>query len=363
MHPQIRAKYCRYAVMMILLITSICSIRTVQAESPSDQTHGILQDSLSITEIDHEIERIEQEQIQLKSKQDMLNDQLAVKQNEIGTYQKQAGTVLRAYYMGQRESLLSILFTAHNLDELYTLLDYMQLLMEHDQNVLAKYKQEYTELTKTKEQLAATSAELSTSRSNLLKQRERIVLLQQGLDQKIAASSDPEKMKQLIEQLTTYWNNTGFKEVERYFQALDAAMEDFPEFIQKNNQSIIIKGNKYSIEIKDDDLNAYLRSKNELFTHFALQFEDGKMLASGRQDNLELTLEGHYTVEEKPENSILYHVDKLIFNGYELPDTTRASLESKFDLAFYPGQVISFLKATDVELKEGILKVTLQLTL
>jgi hypothetical protein len=56
-------------------------------------------------------------------------------------------------------------------------------------------------------------------------------------------------------------------------------------------------------------------------------------------------------------------VDDLLFNGFTLPDTTRAALEKEFDLGFYPGLMISFLKAKEVEIKDGELIIRLTLSL
>ncbi|MEC0179871.1 hypothetical protein P4H83_33950, partial [Paenibacillus favisporus] len=76
-----------------------------------------------------------------------------------------------------------------------------------------------------------------------------------------------------------------------------------------------------------------------------------------------LQVQGHYSVEEQPQNSIMFHVDKLVFNGYELPDTTCRQMEEEFDLGFYPQQIVSFVKATEVKSTDKNLHVTLKLSM
>jgi hypothetical protein len=58
----------------------------------------------------------------------------------------------------------------------------------------------------------------------------------------------------------------------------------------------------------------------------------------------------------------MFHVDHVVFNGLELPDTTRQALEEDFDLGFYPQKIVSFLHATEVSSADGILHVKLSLS-
>lgn len=84
-------------------------------------------------------------------------------------------------------------------------------------------------------------------------------------------------------------------------------------------------------------------------------------MVEGQQGTMKLRVEGHYTLENEPKNAILFHVDRLVFNGLELPDTTRNKLEKDFDLGFYPQQLISYVKATEVRTLAGMLEVKLEL--
>jgi len=56
-------------------------------------------------------------------------------------------------------------------------------------------------------------------------------------------------------------------------------------------------------------------------------------------------------------------VDHLLFNGLELPDTTRQALEKEFDLGFYPAKLVSFIQATSVKIEDGTLEVKLKMSL
>ncbi len=166
-----------------------------------------------------------------------------------------------------------------------------------------------------------------------------------------------------MKELTSYWETAGLDEVKQYFRALSKAMKKLPDFVQNNKQLLEIKGFQYTIRVPEDDLNSFLREQNDIFNNFSFDFIDGKVIAQGKRENMEIKITGHYTIENDPKNAILFHVDELLFNGFSLPDTTRRALEEEFDLGFYPDLIVSFLKANSVEMKDGELTIKLNLKL
>ncbi|MDO7905424.1 hypothetical protein Q5741_03235 [Paenibacillus sp. JX-17] len=347
----------------LLLGLSALTSGALYAEQSPEEVRRILQDSLSIVEIDHEIERIDTEQSKLQSQLAGLRTSLAQQEQDIKEHREKAGRVMRSYYMGERDTLLNLLFKAKSLTQMLTLYDYYQIIISNDQAVLHDYQERYRSMTATQTKLVRASDELSRVKNSLIEQRARVAALQQQVDDHVALSSDPEAIRRMIGELTQYWENVGLHEVKRYFEALASAMQGLPNFIQQQPGAIETNGRNYTIRIEEDAFNDYLRAQNELFQHFAFHFSSEGITASGQQGNLQLSIQGHYTVENDPQNAILFHVDKLIFNQLELPDTTRQTMEEQFDLGFYPEQLISFLKATSVSTSDKELKVELQLSL
>lgn len=323
----------------------------------------LLQKSLSIVEIDHEIERITNRQEQTQIEIDKLQAEMKAKEEQIETRRERAGVIIRSYYMGERDNLFTILFSAKSLSNLIELYGFYDMIMDQDKTVLDAYQSEYQTIKDTKRKLERSNNQLAIIKDNLIKQRERVLALQKELDSGVAGSSDPEAMKKLIKEFTAYWDNVGIYEVKRYFSALSSAMDDLPEFVQSKKGAIRTNGTTYNIEVNENDLNEFLRNKNEIFKNFAFHFKDGKIIAEGKSGSLSLQVEGHYSIENEPQNSILFHVDKLVFNGLELPDTTCSQLENEFDLGFYPQQIVSFVKATDVTSTDQVLHVTLKLSM
>ncbi|MBY0022558.1 phage regulator Rha-like protein [Paenibacillus jamilae] len=359
MNKRIKIAICTLLVL-IMMLTSIY-VRPILAAPPPEENQ-ILQDSLSIVEIDHEIERISQEQQALLQRQQELRSSLADQQEQMNLQRKRAGSVLRSYYMGERDKLLSVVLGAKSIKQLLSLYDYYLLLISHDQDVLQEYESNYQFMRKTEQQVAQATTELGTVKTNLLAQRKRILQLQSRVDDGINASDNPDTLRKLIGEMTAYWENVGVYEVNKHFKALAQAMQDLPQFIQQQQGAMITNGKIITISIREEEFNRFLKSENELFNHFNFSFVQDQIVVEGQQGTMKLRVEGHYTVENEPKNAILFHVDRLVFNGLELPDTTRNKLEEDFDLGFYPQQLISYVKATEVHALKGILEVKLELS-
>lgn len=336
---------------------------TIYATPISEMDLKVMEQSLSIIELDREIHKITIQQQEANTKAAELTEQLAEKSHRIENSRDRAGKVIAAYYMGERESLLTALLSADSLSDFFTVLDYYQLISERNQDILNTYTMEYSDLKATKEELNHTSRELENMKQRLIQQRDRLVTLQESVESSIRTSADPEKLRQMIQELTNYWKSVGFYEVRRYFKALSQAMANFPEYLQQYDDSLSSVKGGYTLTIRQEELNQFLRSQNQLLSDMTFEFSNQRMIVQGSREELKLGLEGHYTIESKPQNALIFHIDKLVFNGIELPDTTRNELEQEFDLGFYPQQLVPFIEATEVVISDGEMTVKLKLSL
>lgn len=353
----------RYILISLTIVFWLSTPLKLLAAPLTNEELQILTDSLSIFEIDREIARIEDQQSETQQSITLLTKQLIGKNEQIKSSQDAAGKRIAAYYMGERESMLSALLSADSIHDFFVILDYYQIIAERDHYILDTYKTEYASIKKTKDQLDNLQSNLSTMKSKLQEQRERVAALQLSVDGSLNASLDPERLKVLIEEMTLYWENVGLYEVRRYFRALANAMSEFSDFFQQYQSSLTSSKGGYTVVIQEADLNKFLHTKNELLTNMAFQFEEGKIIAQGSRDGINLRLEGHYTLETEPVNCIVFHVDRLVFNGLELPDTTRKELENDFDLGFYPKKIVPFVEATEATIQKGTLTIQLKLAL
>lgn len=335
----------------------------MHATAVGEQTRKVLEDSLSIIEIDQEIKRIEVQQTEAQNRQQSLQKQLYRQREQIQWQRERAGAVVQSYYMGDRGQLLTVLLSARNIHQVLTLLDYYELIISHDQDVLTAYQQKYSLISTLEQQTANTAVELQQVKDKLLAQRSRVAALKERVNNQLHDSSDAQTLKRLIEEMTSYWENVGLYEVRRYFKAITAALQGLPQFIREQPDAIVSDGKTYTITIQQHKFNEFLQTKDDIFKQSGFIFVQDGVIVQGTTGTLNLWIKGHYTVENTPKNAIVFHVDRLVFNGLELPDTTRHELEKQFDLNFYPQMLLSYIKATGVATEPGQLKVQLELNL
>lgn len=328
----------------------------------NEETLRLLEQSLSSAEIEREIDRISAEQKVLEKKVDQLQEQAAAKETAIADQRERAGAIIRSYYMGDRDGLLNALLSAKSIGRMIALFDYYEIIIGRDQDILSQYEEQYKDMKGTLTALLRSRKELTELKTALMEQKTRVAALNEEIEGGIRASSDPESMSLLLQEFTKYWENIGIHEVKTYFKALSSAMNHLPQFVQKHDGILTRKGMTYNLALKEEDLNEFLVSQNELFKDFAFHFNNNQVTASGTSGGLTLTLTGHYTIQDEPVSGLMFHVDNVVFNGLELPDSTRQSLEEEFDLGFYPEKIVSFLHATEVESREGVLYVKLSIS-
>lgn len=328
----------------------------------NEETRKLLEQTLSSAEIEREIIRITADQQALEQKVERLNEQALEKKSAIADQQERAGAIVRSYYMGDRDGLLAAFLSAKSISRVLALFDYYQIIIGNDRDILSQYEDQYKDLKTTLQNTQRSSRELTRLRTALEEQKIRVAALNKEIEGGIKSSSDPDNMSALLKEFTLYWENIGLHEVQTYFKALASAMNKLPQFVQNREGVLTRKGMTYELNLKEEDLNEFLQSQNKLFKDFAFRFNDGAITATGKSGALALSLTGHYTIQQEPINGLIFQVDHIVFNGLELPDTTRKTLEEEFDLGFYPGKIVSFLRATEVDSKEGILQVKLSIS-
>ena len=331
------------------------------AEPIPEETRRLLEKSLSVVEIDREIERISGLRQKTQTEIEQSEQLLARQEIAIAAQREKAGEVLRAYYMGRKDFVMASLLNAASLPELLKTWELMDLLISSDRKTLNQFAAQYAALKDGYQSLQQDKAELADVENNLRSQRERLLALQDEIDRALSSSSDEAHLRQMMAELTAYWNNVGLFEVKRQFRALADAMQHLPEWIQKHPETMQTKGLKTKLTLTDEQLNDFLRGRSDDFKRLTIRFEQDRMVLEGNNGDLQVAIGGHYSLQEEPENAIIFHVDSLIFNGLSLPDTTRADLEREFDLGFYPQQLIKFVKAQSVAIEPGRLIVELKI--
>lgn len=322
----------------------------------------LLQQSLSITELDQHLARLAMQQKKATIERQQLEKKLHAQSLTCKQQQKHIDRILRTYYTGEYELISQFIMVTQQHHDLFLLLDYISLLFQTNQNILTAYRSQLQALHQLHQQHTQIETKLSALRSQLFQQRYHLMKMQRQLHTDIHASRQPQAMKKAIKNFTLYWKQVGIHEVQLYARSLAKAMEKLPDFITQSG-SVRIKNNHYTITIQEDQLNQFLRQQDPIFTTCSFRFEDGYMIIEGGRAGTKICIKGYYSIEAKPKNHILFHITQLLLNHIALPTSTRTQLEQKFHFAFYPKQLIPFLEATEVVLKKKQITVKLSFRL
>jgi hypothetical protein len=338
----------------------------------TEETKQLLQKSLTIYEVDQELARIEKQEHSLVQQLASTEKELQSQQALSADAKRHAAKVLRAYYMGDRDSLWMLLFSISSFKDALSTFEYLQMIVRNDRESLKRYSDNQKQLQELSASLTTSKASLLQTKERYLTQREKLLKLQKQLDEDLAKNTEAVAVLQQMANLTLQWQDKGIPLFRMYFQSLAQAMKQLPEIISDKNStkgSYLIMNDlqQYTFQITDKELNSFLRSKNELFRNMNFRFADSYVLTTGTQDGMELFIKGKYEMavkdEPKPKPYVRFRIEQLQFNGFDLPSTTIEAMEQDFDLGIYPQTLAAFLVVTGVKLEEGKLSLMLKLAL
>ncbi len=351
----------RWAIFTISILLLLSNPIHSYSNTVLDEANKVLQKSLTVYELDQEIARLNTQQMEISKQMENTSVELAAKTEQVQQTRQHSDKVVRAYYMGDRGSFWMLLFSAKSFSDALVIFDYLSMIVQHDQKLLAKYKSAYQELSQVQTLLEKSRTELSRVKNDLITQRDKAVTLQNEIDAQLLASSNAEALKRQMEQLTRSWQDQGVPLFQRYLQSISDVVQLLPEWIGSVGSSKAFTGSLLSpvFQMTDTELNTFFRSKNPIFSNISFEFADGQLLAQGRDGDHKMSMKGHYTIVNIPTHKLQFQIDELAFNGFVLPETTNRSLEKQFDLGFLP-ETFGPLQATEISLEAGKLKMKLK---
>jgi hypothetical protein len=348
------------AHMCVLLVLS--NFYRSAAEAFPDETKALLEKGLTIYEIDQELERLQIRENQMIEQMAVTEESIQRTEAKITQKREHSAKVLRAFYMGERTQLWSLLFSVKRLADAFTVFEYLDSVFKNDMRTLGEYAESVREQRTLHARLVDDHAELTRIKNEFISQRERLIALQEEVEREIADKPD---MEEQIHQVTKDWETKGIPLFKTYFKALAGAMQKLPEMVTSNKNSLTYSAEKNPIfQITDQELNEFLRKQDPLFAKFAFVFTEGSILAEGTQDDTSISIQGIYDlIDNEQTNALRFRIEELSFNGYILPDVTRNALENEFDLGFYPQKISPWVKAKSVRVADGKLQVELKIML
>lgn len=341
-------------VFMAFAMYPIFAISKVQETSDTE----VLQYYLNIHEVEKEIERVTVEQARIQEELKGIEDRIINTQLLIDEYKKRAANIARAYYMGDRYDLLILLFTTNDLQQFIRLYDTVSYLFENDQEDLLLFHQEIQQLHTLFLEKEKQMNELDNLGKHLIAQRSVLEQFDRELGQLLQGVSDIERIERLKQQLISDWEEKGIPAFHLFLQAISHSMSGMAT---KMTDHVSFSLTSATLTISDHEFTSLLQQENELFRDFQITFDKGRITFFGTYRDLVLTMTGSYELESN--DFVRFQVEELKYNGFQLPTSTAKDLEARYDLGIYPKQIHERLIIKEVNIDDGMLKISFSLSL
>lgn len=352
----------RFLILYFCLFIVVYYAWPVHGETVAEEARKLLEKGLTIHEIDRELARLAERELEIKKQIVKFEGDIREQESAVDLKRDAAGKVLRSIYMGQRERLYLAVLSMDNFNDAIVALDFMRMIFQHDQRLLYSYKESIEELKRMHAELLSIDEQLKDVKNAYLTEKDRLLRAQSELEEELAflPADESELLRNEIAALTERWEREGIPAVEHYFTALAEVMQQLPQIVATNSEILQIRGSQFVFQITDEQLNDFLRDKNELFENLSFQFADDMITVKGEHNGAAVTIQGRYTLEQEPTNHIRYSIASLLYDELALPDTTVQSLEEQFDLSIYPDQFQISLEATEVSMEDNQLRIKLK---
>lgn len=318
----------------------------------------ILQQHMTQMELERSLSLLKDEEKKLQTELAKLTIDLGRQASIIAAMKGRAGNVARAYYTGERISLMTLLFDAENFNDFLLMYDFFQLLYERDMTTLERYHAEREKLATLQSTKQARLKRVSELRHQFEEQLQQVLLVQAEKERNLKKLSDPATVNHLMTQLMKDWRERGLPAFHNFFSVLSTVMFQVPELATPERiQSKDLF--THTLVIPQDDFNRFLESKNDIFKQSHFSFNDGLLTVEGTYDHMNLRIVGEYEMISSKE--LKFHIKELSYDGFSLPQTTINEMEKTYNLGFYPGNISPNIEVTGIQLANNAL--TLQLKL
>lgn len=350
-----------FAVLVVLIV--LFSPEQIRSQPADDSARDMAGMGLTLYELDREIERLAAEErrlLQAIASAVVENQKASV---QVVQQRQKTENLLRAYYMGERTSIWLAFLRVRSIPDAIYVWDQLHMILEKDRRMLDAFKTAYNEWKRTRAQLEADRRLVMETKASFEQERVNRASMAGEIERRLAASANRSELEQNMETVRIQWEDKGLPLFRRYFTALSEAMAHLPDLLGQNGSSFSLKGARPTLKIADKELNRFLQEQSDDLSGFSFQFDNNAITAGGVADGSSISLSGRYVVEQQPVNAVRFVIDRIDYNGFEMPSSTAAMLEREYDLAFYPNRIVPFVQASDVQIANGWMTVVLKLTL
>jgi hypothetical protein len=345
-------------ILLVLSLTLFPFTASAQEGLPLEQL--ILQQHFTQKELERTLTLIKEEEGRLQADIARLDLELARQKLIMEAMRRHAGDVARAYYTGERVSLLSLLFDTENFSNLLLLVDFLQLLYQRDMSKLEAYQAERTKAAVLQTDKQTRLVALQELRANYEQQLAEMLAIQAEKEQNVKKLSDSTSVESLMDHLVVDWRNRGLPAFQTFFGMLANVMSQIPELATPEriqSESLF----SHTFTIRQQDFNQFLVSKDELFKQSHFQFDNNQLIVDGTYDHMRLRIVGNYELVSPKQ--LKFHINQLYFDGFALPQSTIEEMEKAYDLGFYPELISPNIQVEGITMANEELKLQLKIHL
>lgn len=354
---QNQSRICFILFLVFLLITPV-PIRAAQVPPSLEQV--ILQQHFTQKELERNLELIRGEEKSLLTQIAQLDTDLSRQSLMIEAKRRHAGDVARAYYMGQRANLLSLLFETDNFNDFLLAYDFLQILFTRDMEKLQDYQSERKKASLMQSDKQQRLAQVKLLRAHYEQALAEMLAVQKEKEENLQQLTDPASVQSLMDHLVADWRKDGLPAFRNYFSILTKVMFQIPELATPDRiQSDGLL--THTLTIKETDFNQFLESKDSMFKQSQFHFENNQLQVEGSYNQMNMKMVGEYQLVSPTE--LKFHIVQLFYDGFQLPQPTIDELAKEFDFGFYPSMIAPTIQVEDIKLADQALKLKLKLGL
>ncbi|MBO8162231.1 MAG: hypothetical protein H0Z34_00760 [Brevibacillus sp.] len=346
------------SICIILLMAVQLFPAWAEKELPLEQL--ILQQHFTQKELERNLALLKQEEKELLSDIAQLDLDLSRQALIIEAQKRHAGEVVRAYYSGERASLLVLLLEARSFNDFLLAAEFLQLLFRRDMEKLQTFQDERLKAEQMRTSKRDRLQQIKRIRQQYEERLEEMIAIQREKEKNLQQLDDPTSVQALMDHLIIDWRERGLPAFRKFFGVLSNVMTQIPELATPDR--IKSKGLfSHTLTISEEEFNQFLTSKNEMFKQAYFQFNDNHLIVEGSYDQVNLRLTGQYQLVSPTE--LQFHINQLLYDGFELPTSTVEELEKEYDLGFYPALINPNIRVEDLLLDDQQLQLKLSFDL
>ncbi len=342
--------------VLVLALTPLTAF--AEEEPPLEQL--ILQQHFTQKELERTLSLIKQEEGRLQTDIARLDVEMQRQKLVMEAMQRHAGEVARAYYTGQRSSLLSLLFDAENFNDLLLMYNVLQYLYQRDMSKLEAFQAERAKAASMQAEKQSRLMTLQDLRVRYEQQLTEMLAIQAEKEKNVEKLTDPTSVESLMDHLIVDWRNRGLPAFQTFFSMLANVMMQVPELATPERiQSDGLFSHTFTI--KQEEFNQFLVSKDELFKQANFQFDNNELIVDGTYDHMRLRIVGNYELVSPKQ--LKFHIKQLYFDGFALPQSTIEEMEKAYDLGFYPELISPNIQVEGITMANQELRLQLKVNL